>query len=144
METWNQLSGQSDRAEFFAGKVNSNLPKFFLDHAVIKINGMRHKNTILRNTQDVFGNLPESWGILYHLIIDSREPGNKIGDGALRVHQRSEFIHNLISIIFKNGYFGDLVALDSVSRCLYVDYSVQITDSNKRMKLWINSAASKN
>lgn len=86
---------------------------------------MGHKNAAFCNALYGIGYLMKYRGILYHLVINPCESRNKIGDGTLWIDQGSEFVHNLTAIIFKNGDFGNLVSLDSVSSGFYVNYGVQ-------------------
>ena len=71
-QSGNQFSGQPYRTQLLSVKINPDLSKFLLDHAIIKIDGVRHKNTPLGNALDRIGNLVEYGSILHHVVIDAR------------------------------------------------------------------------
>lgn len=58
------------------------------------------------------------------MIIDASKAGDEIGNLTFRIYQGSKLVHNVVTVIFKNGNLGNLVPLYPVSGSFYVYYGI--------------------
>jgi len=87
---------------------------------------MCDKDLVLGKVVNLRGNIGDQRRISHHLIVNTRESCNKIGDLTIRIYQTVVLIDHLFPIMFKNGDLRDLVTNDPVPGSFYVDDAVQI------------------
>ena len=125
MKSWKNTPGQADSTQLFSNVGLSQVFEFVLDHIVIKVHAVGHKDLLGCKVVYFSCDLPNGRRITYHLVVDPGESGYKIGDLTFRVHQAMVFIDHILAIMLKNGDLGDLVSYDPVPGGFYVDNRIQ-------------------
>jgi len=79
-----------------------------------------HKNAIRGYFEDFGSYFGQFWSISDHIVIYAGKARDKIGNLTFRIYQAGKLVHQLMTIIFENRYFGNSVAPYSVPGGLYV------------------------
>ena len=100
--------------------------KLFSDKIVVETHIVRHKPGVLCQLTHRIGNFLEGRSILYHPIIDAREPCNERWDVSLWVDQRVKGVHHLMPIVAENGDFSNTGWAFYSARSFNINDCVQI------------------
>ena len=86
------------------------MAKFILYYIVVKIHAVGNKNAAFGNFNDGVRNFINGRRITYGIVIDTGKPGDIIRNFAFGVDQRRELVDDIMTIIFKDRNFRNLVS----------------------------------
>ena len=86
---------------------------------------MGHKDLSFGKLHDLLSHFVKFGRILHHIVSNSRQVGNEIGDRPLRIDQGMIFIGDLMTIVNKNGDLRDPILGWLATRSFNINNSVQ-------------------